>query len=347
MTFSYLRAKEIPPIKRQGVGEIHFYGDCRLMEIAAETNPEQGDWWERVRKCQLPRPPSVVVQLLEVIRKDTDLRQSAEIISRDPTLSAEILTIVNSAWFGLRREIKTITHAVTLLGVDAVCSLASAFALRDGLKQFAGNGFDYASYWRRSVLAATAARVLGTTSRMRNQEEVFLASLLQDIGMLVLAASFPEIYGELVAETEGNHVQLRSLERERIGTDHVDMGVWLQETWHLPSIFREAVKGSHDFSQIEAEEDDLRLIRCVALSGSLADIWENPDTAEACSHARTAASTIMELDPVALHPILVSMAKDFREVVDLFRVADSAQNRIHQVLARALEELTPDQAEPE
>jgi HD-like signal output (HDOD) protein len=214
----------------------------------------------------------VVVQLLEVIRKDTDLRQSAEIISRDPTLSAEILTIVNSAWFGLRREIKTITHAVTLLGVDAVCSLASAFALRDGLKQFAGNGFDYASYWRRSVLAATAARVLGTSSRMRNQEEVFLAALLQDIGMLVLAASFPEIYGELVEATEGNHVQLQSLERERIGTDHVDMGVWLQETWHLPAIFREAVKGSHDLSKTEAEEEDLQLVRCVSLSGCLADI---------------------------------------------------------------------------
>lgn len=315
------------------------------METVGEIVGEQGDWWERVRKCQLPRPPSVVVQLLDVIRKDTDLRQPAEIISRDPTLSAEILTIVNSAWFGLRREIKTITHAVTLLGVDAVCSLASAFALRDGLRQFDGKGFDYAAYWRRSVLAATAARVLGVSARMRNHEEIFLASLLQDIGMLVLAASFPEIYGGLVAATEGNHVLLQTMERERIGTDHVDMGVWLQETWHLPSVFREAVKGSHDVSQAEVEEDDMRLVRCVALSGRLADIWENPDTAAACAQARQAASEIMELDSEALHPILVSMAKDFREVSEVFRVSGSGPNRIHQVLAKALEELTPRQVD--
>jgi len=313
------------------------------MQTAGDIVGEQGDWWERVRKCQLPRPPSVVVQLLDVIRKDADLRQPAEIISRDPTLSAEILTIVNSAWFGLRREIKTITHAVTLLGVDAVCSLASAFALRDGLRQFGGNGFDYASYWRRSVLSATAARVLGVSCRMRNHEEVFLAALLQDIGMLVLAASFPEIYGELVSATEGNHVRLQVMERERIGTDHVDMGVWLQETWHLPKVFREAVKGSHDFSQTEAEEEDLRLVRCVSLSGRLADIWENPDTAAACAQAGKAASEILELDDEALHPILVSMAKDFREVSELFRVSGSGPDRIHQVLARALEELAPSQ----
>jgi HD-like signal output (HDOD) protein len=161
--------------------------------------------------------------------------------------------------------------------------------------------------------------------------------------MLVLAASFPEIYGKLVAATEGNHVELQAMERERIGTDHVDMGVWLQETWHLPAVFREAVKGSHDFSQTEADEDDLRLVRCVSLSGRLADIWENPDTTAACHQASEAASEILGLEPEALHPILVSMAKDFREVSELFRVSGSGPDRIHQVLAKALEELSPDQ----
>ena len=159
--------------------------------------------------------------------------------------------------------------------------------------------------------------------------------------MLVLAASFPEIYGELVSGAKGNHVQLQTLERKRIGTDHVDMGVWLQETWHLPKVFREAVKGSHDCSQTEAEDDDLRLVRCVSVSGRLADIWENPDTAVACAQAGQAASEVLELDQEELHPILVSIAKDFREVSDLFKVSGSGPDRIHQVLAKALEELAP------
>jgi hypothetical protein len=123
------------------------------------------------------------------------------------------------------------------------------------------------------------------------------------------------------------------------------MGLWLQETWLLPRIFREAVKGSHDFSQTEAvDDDDLRLVRCVSLSGRLADIWENPDTAVACRQAGGAASEILQLDSDALHPILVSMAKDFREVSELFKVTGSGPDRIHQVLAKALEELSLSQA---
>ena len=301
---------------------------------------DNSDFWERVRKCQLPRPPNVVLQLLEVTREEADLRKPAEIISREPSLAAEILTIVNSPWFDVKREIRTIHHAVGMLGVGAICSLASAFVLRDGLSQFSTKGFDYACYWRRSVLAATAARVLARAKGKCEPDEVFLGALLQDIGVLVLAQAFPDVYAEVEEEARRQHSRLQGLEQQRFGCDHVAMGVWLAKTWHLPKMFCEAIAGSHDPNQAESENRKHPMICCVALSGPLAHIWEDPDMVTACQEARKAAKDLLWLDEEALHSALVSTAKGFREASEIFKVSLRGSDQIHQILAKALEELS-------
>lgn len=308
------------------------------MEVQGHGGGSQ-EFWEQVKKGQLPRPPSVAIQLLELTHKGADLKKPAELISRDPTLAAEILTIVNSPWFGLKREVTSITQAVVLLGADTVCSLASAFSVRNTLSDLDQNGFDYASYWRRSVLAATAARVLANRARMENREEVFLAALLQDIGMLVLAKAFPEVYPELLEEAQGDHGYLQELECERLGTDHVQMGFHLQETWGLPEVFPWAVKGSHDPTQVQVDEQNLRILKCITLSGPIADIWEDPDTKEACLRAFHAARNISHLDADQLHSILVAIVRDFCEASQMFKVSGGASDNIHLVLAKAGEEL--------
>jgi HD-like signal output (HDOD) protein len=251
---------------------------------------------------------------------------------------------VNSPWFDLKREIRTITHAVGLLGIDAICSLASAFVIRDGLSRFSNQKFDYATYWRRSVLAATAARVLATSNNSTQPEEVFLAALLQDIGTLVLAQAAPEVYAKVWQEATRDHSRLRDLEREQFSVDHVKLGIWLAEIWNLPEIFREAIAGSHDISTADAQENNLPLVRWVALSGQLADIWEDPSTEEACKRAMEAARMSLQFDERALQSVLVLVARGFRETSQIFKVSGAGSDRIHQVLAKALEELsaTPD-----
>jgi HD-like signal output (HDOD) protein len=224
--------------------------------------------------------------------------------------------------------------------MDAVCSLASAFVIRDGLRQFARQGFDYAGYWRRSVLAATAARVLATSRDGCEPEEVFLAALLQDIGMLVLTQAFPEVYPDVMQEANGDHARLQKLEQGQFGTDHVGMGVWLAEIWHLPEIFREAVGASHDCHLGEAEDSLFPLVRCVSLSGPLADIWENPDTTAACQQAQETAEALLQLDEETLHAVLVSVARGFREASEIFKVSIGGPDKIHQILAKALEGLS-------
>lgn len=308
------------------------------MEFEGDGERAQ-EFWGRVKKCQLPRPPDVALRLLELTHTGSNLKEPAQLISREPTLAAEILTIVNSPWFGLKREVSSITQAVVLLGADSVCSLASAFSLRNSLNSLNEKGFDYSSYWRRSLLAATAARVLASQAGLENREEVFLAALLQDIGMLVLSSAFPEVYPELLEEAQGDHRYLQEIEHRSLGTDHVHMGVYLQETWGLPEIFRWAVKGSHDPSQVQVDERSLRVLKCITLSGPLAEIWEAPDTREACFRACRAVRLIAHLESEQLHSILVSIAKDYRKASEMFKVSGEGPDRIHQVLAKAMEEL--------
>jgi HD-like signal output (HDOD) protein len=281
----------------------------------------------------------VVIQLLEAARSETNLKKPAEIISREPSLAAEILTIVNSPWFDLKREIRTINHAVALLGVDAVCSLASAFAIRDNLKQFDRSSFDYSSYWRRSVLAATAARVLAPYANAAEPEEVFLAGLLQDIGMLVMAQTFPQIYPQLIREAEKDHRRLRAMEEQDFGTDHVQIGVWLAEVWNLPDAFRVAIATSHAPDAIEFDDGLKPLVSCVALSGPFADLWENPETSTVLPEIEEAASISLGFGLEELHTALLSTAKGFRNAAEIFKVPIEGPDRTHQILAGLLEKL--------
>ena len=300
---------------------------------------EGSEVWERISKCQLPKPPSVVIELLEAVRAETSLQRPTEIISREPSLAAEILTIVNSPWFDLKREIRTINHAVTMLGVDAVCSLASAFALRDSLSEFEGSSFDYGAYWSRSVLAATAARLLASSKKDCDAEEVFLAALLQDIGMLVLVQAYPECYGELMRDARGDHLLLQETEKGRLGADHVEIGEWLAGIWNLPRVFQLAIARSRGV--IDSNEEEVpTMVRCVSLSGPLAGVWENADTARACEEAQIAAGSAFGLGLDQLHLLLVAIAKGFREASEIFKVPTGRSDRIHQVLAIALEQLS-------
>ena len=139
--------------------------------------------------------------------------------------------------------------------------------------------FDHTHFWHRCILASLAAKILAKRVRVINQEEIFLAGLLQDLGVLVMSEAFGNEYGALYQKANQDHHALEALEQGRWKTDHCEIGAWLAETWELPEVLREAVRGSHNPSLASSEDEVSRLtIRCVALSGRLADMWCHPET---------------------------------------------------------------------
>lgn len=296
---------------------------------------------QRVLSCSsLPSLPGVAVQLIELCRdEDVDLRQVADLLRNDPALSAKVLKVVNSPFYGLRCQVSTLSHAFALLGLNSVRTLALSFSLVSTLKGRGSQSFDYHSYWRRSLISAVAAKTLGSMLEMENVEELFLAGLLQDIGMPVYDEVLPGAYEKLVRASRGNHTLLYELERENIGVDHAEVGGWLAEKWNLPAVLRAAIHGSHTPDEVETSAQHLVLVQAVSLSGRLSEIWLRRDTEEALVEAYEWGNDYFDLDRQGMQEILASVASAVPEISSFFEMEVVSTDQINEILNQAKEML--------
>jgi diguanylate cyclase (GGDEF)-like protein len=267
----------------------------------------------------------------------------ANVTARDPALAAKFLKVANSAWCGVRNEITTLDRAVNLVGLNGAMSLALSFSLVRGLQKSGNGNFDHQAYWRRSVIAATAARSVGVFINAANKDEFFLAGLLQDIGILALNAALPA-YASLAAKANGEHGSLVEIELKELHTDHAQAGSWILQKWGLPCRLIQAVGSSHDQ---EGRGD--QLARVVAVSGRIAEIWANPNTAAATASAAKSAMALLELSMDQFGRILAIIAKDLPEATanlditvgdEAFvnRTLDQARDALAEINLRALQE---------
>jgi diguanylate cyclase (GGDEF)-like protein len=281
----------------------------------------------------LPSAPAVVMQVLN-LSQDPDIGTAriAEAISRDPALAAKILRVANSAWCGLQRKVVTINQAVSLLGVNGTMSMAISFALVQGLKKISGK-FDSNFYWRRSATSAVAALSIGAFIRPPNREELFVAGLLQDIGMLVLSEVIPDYY-QLVDPVKEDHNKVVEIECERLETDHSQVGRWLLNWWSLPDRLVSAVSHSH-----QPEKNLEPILNAIAVSSMVADIWTSSDTAKAAEKAAEAARDFLGLSKEQIDQVLVKTAADLPEATRDLDIQVGDEVYIAEMLDKAREAL--------
>jgi diguanylate cyclase (GGDEF)-like protein len=273
----------------------------------------------QLRLCPtLPTISSVALGIIEIGRDpDIDLREVARLLSNDPALATKTLRVANSPLYMRGRQARNLHQAVTVLGINATVSVALSFSLGACLRDIRSGGIDLDRYWRRALLSALAARLLGNHLGIHVQEELFLAGLLQDLGMLALDAAMPEAYGEL-RSVIADHENLPTRERETIGVDHCEAGAWLMQEWGLPEYLVLATRGSDDFHQVEMPEDLQPFVGSVAVSGRIAEIYLADDTQAATARAVQAARAYLGISPETLGDVLSQMADALPEVESLF-----------------------------
>jgi diguanylate cyclase (GGDEF)-like protein len=222
-----------------------------------------------------PSPPGVATHVIELAQDpNIEMGKVAKVVAMDPALTSKVLRIANSPLYALRRRSENLRQALVIMGLNATLTLALSFSLVKSLRGDKPNGVNYPYYWRRALLAATASRALGDALGQPYAEERFLAGLLQDIGMLALDRGVVDLYRG-VGDIQRQHRALQAYEKRRLGVDHAEVGAWLMRTWNLPDRLCAAIEQSHRIDQTRAREPADIFNRCVALSGSIADIFLN------------------------------------------------------------------------
>jgi HD-like signal output (HDOD) protein len=191
-------------------------------------------------------------------RTDVTLAELATIVEQDPGMSAKVLQLVNSAYFGLPQSVSSIQQAVMLLGADLLRDLfarAGAFSMQD---DSGGLGFSIEDLQTRSLRTARVARALAGSGPLA--EEVFAAAILRDIGQLVLSIGLPEAFRDCVAQSARDGAPLEETEREILGVSHADVGAYLLGVWGLPTSIVETVAYHHPQRRAPAHESPLLAI---------------------------------------------------------------------------------------
>ncbi len=285
--------------------------------------------FERLDACKtLPTMPGIALELLRLCRnEDADARVIAETLSRDPALAAKVLKTANSSIYRRRAEVKTVQQAVSMLGASTIATLALSFSL---VVNRGAAGFDHSAFWAQSLFSAVAARSLARRVKL-DPDQLFLAGLIQDIGVLGLATVLPE-YAPLVVAANGDHQALAAAERGMLGIDHGEVTAWLARRWNLPEYIADAAHASHAHSQGAGAT---LASRCVATSGWIASIWTGESAALATRDAALRASAWLEMDRAMFHDVLADIVKEVPELGRLLDIGIEDSEELEQIANHA------------
>ncbi|MEH6648444.1 MAG: HDOD domain-containing protein [Motiliproteus sp.] len=196
---------------------------------------------------QLVSLPDVVIRVNELIESDTStIEEIGEVINHDPALSAQLLKLVNSAFYGFPSQVDSIARAINLIGTLELRSLIFASSAAEVFNNISTDLIDMNSFWHRSVYSGLIAKKLASITHRTKGETQFLTGLFHDIGRLILLTQLPKEYEELLEASRARDAKLEVLEHEWLGFSASELGAELLEHWHLPARLWVPVKYQHN-----------------------------------------------------------------------------------------------------
>lgn len=291
---------------------------------------------EVLESPQLPTLPAVALQIIEQIQQDeVSIDSIAETISLDPALSSKILKTVNSSFYGQAKTISSIHQAVIVLGLNSVKTLALGFSLVNNLAGPDVDEPELIGLWRRSLYSATAAKRICELTNIVQMEEMFLAGLLQDVGILALRQVLGQEYEAVYKKADGNHQALLEYEREALGCDHAEIGAALAEKWGLPPLLAVPIR-FHE-NPDDGPEEIRPLVRVVNVGAIAAELMIQPEC-ERCGVAYLGRmQDWFSIGPDKAQELICSFLDQSREMQKLFEVPAGDLGRTDQILSRASE----------
>ena len=199
----------------------------------------------RVAQCRslpsLTRNAQDIIRLLNA--GQTYTHQICDIVQRDPSLTARVLRMVNSVYFGLAEPVTSIEQAVFFVGTEQIRHLAMATPVIEDFQKLAGNTpFPWRPFWQHCIAVALMTREILTSLVGPNDQSDYVAGLVHDVGKIVMAAAFPKHFLEIHRIVGENPAHLVEVERELLGMDHMELGGMYLRKMNFPPVLIEAAQ---------------------------------------------------------------------------------------------------------
>ncbi len=175
----------------------------------------------------------------------------AEVISQDPSLSARLLRIANSAFYGFPGRIESISRAVTIIGTRQLGTLALGAAVIDKFQNIPEGLMDMQTFWGQSIACGMGARFLSSLKFLSNSESFFVAGLIHGLGQLVMLKYFPEQTLQAMLLSRTRNIRLHEAEQHVFGFDHAWLGGEIMNRWKLPRRMEQSVR--HQYAPLKSE----------------------------------------------------------------------------------------------
>lgn len=262
----------------------------------------------------LPTLPRTVLRITELVN---DPRASAKdlsiIITDDQVLTARLLKLVNSSFYGFPQRVSTVTGAIVLLGFDAIRNLLLTTSVLDLFPaRIAKVRRDQEQLWDHSLGCAIGAKSIGNFLRHEKLEELFVAGLLHDIGKIVEMMFLPDEFARITERVRTESVLISSAEHDLLGCTHADIGRLLAERWNLPVKLVGVIAGHHTPAAAGPFALDASIVHLADIFTRALDLGSGGD--DKVPPLDKAAWELLKLKTGAVDAIMAAMLTEFDDI---------------------------------
>lgn len=252
----------------------------------------------------IPTLPTIVFELNKHLENpETSIAKVSETIEKDQAMALKILKLVNSAFYGFKSRVSNIKNAVVLLGFNAVRNAIVSVSIINALpRSLLFQDFEMNEFWKHSLAVAVASKNIAQKSGLESPDNCFVGGLLHDVGKVILAQYFQELFVKVWANMQRECVSFYQAELSELDVDHAKIGAYLAERWALPQGLIDGIRWHHEF---QPDIPNANFVMIINLANILVNGYdENPDCA---------------IDMTAIHPDAVKfLMKQLEDTADWY-----------------------------
>jgi len=206
---------------------------------------------------EFPTLPSIYIKLNEVISDtNSNAEDVAKVISQDQASVSKILKVVNSPIYGFKRDIKTISQSVVMLGFSEIKNLVLTLSILESFKEIENfKLLKPIELWKFSIATGIIAKIIAVSKGNKELERIFILGILHGIGKLLFMEMLPELYEKVITYSFENQISTRETEIKIIGMHNSTAGRLLADRWHLPTEIKDIIK-YHIIGDIDGKYDE-------------------------------------------------------------------------------------------